>query len=201
MKHAIQDEIQGVFLFLGAIWGVFLLDLVLPMVNFNDWGMVPRSLVGLLGIPLMPFLHAGFGHLISNSVPLFILLTLLAGSRTRTWATVAEIAIVGGVLLWLFGRASDGQGAVLYHVGASGLVYGLIAFLIVAGFREQRLVPMLVALAVGFFYGGTLFFGVLPTVKGVSWDGHLCGALAGGGLAYFTLGNNASEAQAAESVL
>ncbi|MFK7736459.1 MAG: rhomboid family intramembrane serine protease [Pirellulaceae bacterium] len=201
MKHAIQDEIKGVFLFLGAIWGVFLLDLVLPMVNFNDWGLVPRSLFGLFGIPLMPFLHAGFGHLISNSVPLVILLTLLAGSRTRTWPTVVEIAILGGGLLWLFGRSGDGQGAVMYHVGASGLVYGLIAFLIVAGFREQRLVPMLVAVAVGFLYGGTLLFGVLPTVRGVSWDGHLCGALAGAGIAYFTLGNNAAEAQAKENVL
>ena len=180
MKHSIRQEIRGVAIFVAVIWVVFLVDLVLPG-RFADWGIVPRRLWGLVGIPLAPFLHANFSHLISNTLPLFVLLTLLAGSRTRTWETVLEIVLVGGGLLWLFGRQGNAEIQAV-HVGASGLIYGLIAFLIVSGFRERRFVPLLVAILVGFFYGGTLISGVLPSVgSSVSWDGHLFGALAGAG--------------------
>ncbi len=176
MKHTIQQELRGVVAFVAILWGVYLLDWVVPG-RFADWGLVPRTLWGLVGIPLSPFLHAGLGHLLSNTIPLFILLVLLAGSRARSWETVAEIVLLGGGLLWLVGRPA-------VHVGASGLIYGLIAFLIVSGFREKRLVPLLVAILVGFLYGTTLLWGILPTVGSqISWDGHLCGAIAGGLLA------------------
>ncbi len=178
MKHTIQQEAHGVAVFIGTMWVVFLLDWIVP-IQFSAWGIVPRTAWGLLGIPLTPFLHAGFGHLISNTIPLAILLMLLAGSRTQSWSTVAEIILLGGGLLWLCGRSTT-------HIGASSLVYGLIAFLIVSGFRERRLVPLAVAILVGFLYGGTLLAGVLPNVgPNVSWDGHLCGAIAGGWLGYY----------------
>ncbi|MCR9295557.1 MAG: rhomboid family intramembrane serine protease [bacterium] len=196
MKHSIRDEIRGVLIFIGIIWAVFALDLILPG-NFTNWGLTPRSLKGLVGIPLSPFLHGNWKHLLSNTIPLVILLTLLAGSRTRTWPTVAEIILLSGGLLWLFGRGGNTASGTIVHVGASGLIYGLIAFLIVAGFREKRFLPLLVAVLVGVLYGGTLLSGVLPSVGGdVSWDGHLCGALAGGGLAYLTLGPNAASPEA-----
>lgn len=92
--------------------------------------------------------------------------------------TIVEIAIVGGVLLWLFGRNGTDQVPTV-HVGASGLIYGLIAYLIVVGFREKQIVSMAVAVLVGFLYGGSLLTGILPTQAGVSWDGHLAGAVAG----------------------
>jgi membrane associated rhomboid family serine protease len=80
------------------------------------------------------------------------------------------------------------------HVGASGLIYGLIAYLIVAGFRQGRLGPAVAALVVGFLYGGTLLSGVLPTVgEHVSWDGHLTGAIAGGLLGYFSVAKNRTD--------
>lgn len=196
MKHSIRDEIRGVLIFIGIIWAVFALDLILPG-DFTNWGLTPRSLKGLVGIPLSPFLHGNWKHLLSNTIPLVILLTLLAGSRTRTWPTVAEIILLSGGLLWLFGRGGNAASGTIVHVGASGLIYGLIAFLIVAGFREKRFLPLLVAVLVGVLYGGTLLSGVLPSVGGdVSWDGHLCGALAGGGLAYLTLGPNAASPEA-----
>lgn len=186
MKHTIKQELHGVIIFVAVIWGVFLLDLVVPG-KFNDWGLRPRTLWGLAGIPLMPFLHGGLGHIISNTVPLTVLLVLLAGSRARSWEIVIELVLFGGALLWLFGRDTT-------HVGASGLIYGLIAYLIVSGFREKRLIPMLIALLVGFLYGTTLFFGVLPTAgKTVSWDGHLFGAIAGAALGYFAVGRDKSE--------
>lgn len=177
MKHSIRDEFHGVAVFVGAMWAVYLLDLILP-IRLAAWGIVPRTLWGLVGIPLCPFLHASWTHLVGNTVPLVILLMLLAGSRTRSWETVAEIVLAGGGLLWLFGRSAD-------HVGASGLVYGLIAFLIVAGLREKRPVSLLVAMLVGFLYGWSLLWSVLPTIGShVSWDGHLCSAIAGAWLGY-----------------
>jgi membrane associated rhomboid family serine protease len=187
MKHTIKQELNGVIIFVAVIWGVFLADYIVPG-KFNDWGLVPRTLWGFVGIPLMPFLHGGLGHIVSNTVPLVVLLVLLAGSRARSWEIVIELVLFGGGLLWLFGRGAT-------HVGASGLIYGLIAYLIVSGFREKRVVPMLVALLVGFLYGTTLFFGVLPTAgKAVSWDGHLFGAIAGAALGYFAVGRESEEA-------
>ena len=109
---------------------------------------------------------------------LFFLLMLLAGSKDRPLQIVLVVVLVGGALLWLFGRPAT-------HVGASALVFGLIAFLIVSGLLEKRVVPLLVSLIVGFLYGSTLLWGVLPQFGAqVSWDGHLCGAIAGGATAY-----------------
>ena len=179
MQHSIREEFRGVVIFIGVLWAVWFADLVLPF-DLNAWGVRPRSLGGLVGIPLMPFLHAGIGHLLSNTIPLAILLTLLAGSRANSVQVVVELILLGGLLLWLFGRSSS------THVGASGLIYGLIAFLIVSGFREKRLVPLGIAILVGFLYGTTLVFGVLPSFdQRISWDGHLFGAIAGAAVAYF----------------
>ena len=126
----------------------------------------------------MPFLHADFHHIVSNTFPLFILLMLLAGSKARSWEIVIEVVLLGGLLLWLFGRHAD-------HIGASGLIFGLVAFLIVSGLLERRIVPLIVTAVVAFLYGGTLLSGVLPRLGShVSWDGHLCGAVAGGIVAY-----------------
>lgn len=177
MRHNIKDELRGVLTFVGVIWCVFLVDSALP-VKLADYGVTPRSAIGLAGIPAMPFLHAGYEHLISNTVPLTILLMLLAGSRANSWLIVLGVVLLGGSLLWLFGRTAT-------HVGASGLIYGLIAFLIVSGLLEKRLVPLGIAILVGFLFGGVLLSGVLPTAgERVSWDGHLCGAIGGVVIAY-----------------
>jgi membrane associated rhomboid family serine protease len=171
-SHTIRQEIHGVVLFVGAIWAVYFVSLVFP--GLDDYGVVPRKLVGLAGILAMPFLHANLHHLLSNTIPLLILLILLAGSRAESWEVVGIIAVLGGVLLWIFGRPA-------VHIGASGLISGLTAFLVLAGFLEHRLIPLLIALLVGFLYGGSLVLGILPRVGSqISWDGHLCGAIAGG---------------------
>ncbi|CAA6809145.1 MAG: Rhomboid family intramembrane serine protease, partial [uncultured Thiotrichaceae bacterium] len=92
---------------------------------------------------------------------------------------VVVIALLGGILLWLFGRGSS------LHIGASGLVFGLAVFLIVSGFLERRTVPVIVALVVVFMYGSSLLSGIMPFQKGVSWDGHLFGGVAGAIAAWF----------------
>ena len=107
-------------------------------------------------------------------MPLFVLLILLAGSRAESWEVVAFITFLGGLLLWIFGREA-------VHIGASGLISGLGAFLMLSGFLEHRIIPLLIALLVGFFYGSALVAGIIPRIGSqVSWDGHLCGAIAGG---------------------
>ncbi len=170
-------EMQGIVWLIAALWIVHLADFVLP-IDFNAYGLVPRTLNGLIGIPLMPFLHGSWGHLISNTVPLCILLFILISSRRDYLEVIVSIVIVGGLLLWCFGRSA-------LHVGASGLVYGLVAFLMVSGFAERKLVSMFIALFVGFLYGTTLLFGMLPTAGAtVSWEGHLFGVIAGIGTAY-----------------
>jgi membrane associated rhomboid family serine protease len=128
-------------------------------------------------------------HLLSNFLPLMILLTLLVATQPHSWWIALQIVLLGGLLLWVFGRPA-------VHVGASGLIYGLIAYLMAAGFRQGRFGPAIAALLVGFLYGGTLLSGVLPTVgEHVSWDGHLTSAIAGGILGYFSTSNIQAVAQ------
>ena len=173
VKHSVREELLGVVGFVAIVWCVFLVGLVLPM-SLNDFGVTPRSLTGLVGVPLMPFLHADFNHLLSNTVPLTILLLLLAGSKANSWSIVAFIVLMGGAMLWFFGRPAT-------HVGASGLIFGLIAFLIASGFLEWRIVPLVVSVVVGFLYGSTLLSGIVPDLGShISWEGHLFGAIAGG---------------------
>jgi membrane associated rhomboid family serine protease len=171
-KHAPREELHGVLIFIAVVWCAFLLGLVLPF-NLNSFGITPRSLVGLIGIPIIPFLHANLQHLLSNTVPLTILLLLLAGSKANSWLTVIYIVLLSGVLLWIFGRPAT-------HVGASGLIYGLMAFLIVSGILERRIVPLVISVFVGILYGGSLLMGIVPRLGShVSWEGHLLGAIAG----------------------
>jgi membrane associated rhomboid family serine protease len=151
---------------------VFLASWIFP--GIDNYGVLPRRMIGLVGIPAMPFLHANLAHILSNTVPLFVLLILLAGSRAESWEVVVLITLLGGLLLWIFGREA-------IHIGASGLIAGLGAFLMLSGFLERRIIPLLIALLVGFVYGGALVAGIMPRIGSqVSWDGHLCGAIAGG---------------------
>lgn len=182
VASALSQSIRSVGLFIAILWAVYLLDWILPY-QFTDWGIVPRRMTGLVGIPLSPFLHDGVRHLISNSLPLLILLSLFVFTRRDPWLRVLEIGILSGFLLWLFGRNGSGN-QVVVHVGASGLIYGLIAYLTVAGLREKHPVSLLIAIVVGFVYGGSFIAGMIPGMQGVSWEGHLTGAVAGGALAF-----------------
>jgi len=177
MKHTVQEEIKGIVGFVAAIWVVFLLEFVTPL-NLVSFGLTPRTATGLIGIVAMPFLHADWRHITSNTPPLLVLLVLLAGSKAQTWRIVTEVILLSGVLLWIFGRTA-------MHIGASGLIFGLIAFLIVSGLLEKRFVPLLVSMVVGILYGGSLLSGIMPRIGShESWDGHLFGAMAGAVVAY-----------------
>lgn len=140
--------------------------------SLTNWGLFPRTEHGLLGILTMPFLHGDWEHLVSNTVPLVI---LLAGMRyfypTLSLLVFAWVYVLSGFWLWLGGRPS-------YHIGASALVYGLTVFLFFSGVFRKDTRLMAFSMLVVFLYGG-LVWGLLPFVERISWEGHLFGSLAG----------------------
>ncbi len=168
-------ESQSRFYWIGIVlltmWLVWIVDATIPLAMI-DYGVRPRTWIGLVGIVTMPFLHGGLGHLIGNSFSLAILLALLISSQNRPWHLAGLTALAGGSLLWLVGRDAN-------HVGASGVVFGLIGLLIVNGLMQRRLISAAVAVLVGILFGGTLLWGLVPIVDAVSWDGHLCGLIGG----------------------
>ena len=145
----------------------------IPGFDPNVYGLVPRTFGGLVGIATMPFLHAGLGHLLANLSSLMVLLGfLLVFHSNKAFEVVLEVILLGGILLWLFGRSA-------LHVGASGLVYGLAGYLIAVGFAQKRFLELIASVIVAFLYGTSLVWGLLPIRPGISWDGHLAGLIAG----------------------
>ena len=153
------------------MWLVETVDLVTG--NLDALGIEPREAEGLTGIPLAPFLHGGFGHLLGNTVPFVVLGAVIALLGLAGVAAVSAIvAVVGGLGTWLVGPADT------VHIGASGLVFGFASYLLVRGFYSRRPLHLVVGVAVLLVYGTTLVFGFVPT-PGVSWQGHLFGAVGG----------------------
>ena len=174
-RDVARDERTGGLLLVAAMvvlmWLVETVDLLTG--NLDALGIEPREVEGLTGIPLAPFLHGGFGHLIGNTVPFVVLGAVIALSGlARVAAVTAVVAVVGGLGTWLVGPAGT------VHIGASGLVFGFASYLLVRGLYSRRPLHLVVGVAVLFVYGTTLLFGFVPT-PGVSWQGHLFGAVGG----------------------
>lgn len=161
-------------------------------------GIRPLQTDGLTGVLFAPLLHADWQHLIANTGPVLVLgfLMTLAGLSRFVLAT-AIIWIAGGLGTWLIGNVGSSCGPT-DHIGASGLIFGWLAFLIVFGWFVHSIWQILVGVAVLLVYGGVLW-GVLPVLGvcgGVSWQGHLCGALAGVLAAYLLAGPQRSAGRA-----
>ena len=157
--------------FVALLWLAQLLNWELDL-GLERFGVRPRELGGLPGILIAPLLHSGFSHLIANSLPLLVLGTGMLYLYPNSTLTVIPAVYIGpGAAVWLFARES-------VHVGASGLVYGLVSYIFVAGLirRDRRAVAA--SLLVYFLYG-TLAWGVFPGNPGVSWETHLAAALIG----------------------
>lgn len=136
-------------------------------------GIRPRELTSLPEIITAPFLHLGFPHLIANTVPLFILGFLILLSGWRAWAITSMLVIAtSGLVVWLL--AAPGT----ITLGASGLVFGWMAFLLARGFFTRDGGQIVIGVVVALLYGG-LVWGLLPTASDVSWQGHLGGAIGG----------------------
>jgi membrane associated rhomboid family serine protease len=150
-------------------------------------GIRPLQTDGLRGIIFAPVLHANWQHLMANTVPLLVLgfLMTLAGLSRFVWATTI-VWVLGGFGTWLIGNLGSTCGPT-DHIGASGLIFGWLAFLLVFGVFVRRFTDIIIGLVVLFAYGSVLL-GAMPVLGqcgGVSWQGHLCGAVAGVVAAYW----------------
>lgn len=155
-------------------------------------GIRPLEMGGLSGILFAPLLHSNWEHLIANTGPALILgfLMTLAGLSRFIFAS-AIIWVLGGLGTWLIGNLGaptyNGMVVETNHIGASGLIFGWLTFLIIFGFFTRKVWEIVIGVVVLFIYGSILL-GVLPGTFGVSWQGHLCGAVAGVVAAYLLSG-------------
>ncbi len=136
------------------------------------FGIIPRTLNGLIGIPLAPFIHGSWGHLLGNLPPLMVLSALLLHRAIKEYLYASLfIIITAGLAVWLVGRDA-------VHIGASGWVFGLWGLLIAQGFFRRNLIDILISLLV-LFYFGAMASGLLPVHQYISTESHIAGALSG----------------------
>jgi membrane associated rhomboid family serine protease len=155
-----------------ALWGSFAANLVLGG-SLLQYGIVPRSLDGLWGIVIAPFLHGNFAHLLSNTVPFLILGWLIMLRNRKHLLPVTLAAMLGaGLTAWLLGASGS------VHIGASGVIFGYLGFLMLAGLYARTWGSILLSVLVTGLWGG-LVFGVLPGQPGISWQAHLGGFIGG----------------------
>lgn len=144
--------------------------------DLSRFGLMPQSARGLFGILTLPFLHGGWEHLASNSIPILVLGTALYYFYpTLANRVILLTYLLSGLLTWCLGSPGS------IHIGASALVYGLNLFLIVSGFIRGNRMLIVISLVVVFLYGGFVW-GMIPDLailQNISWEGHLSGAIVG----------------------
>ncbi|WHS27345.1 rhomboid family intramembrane serine protease [Auritidibacter ignavus] len=156
---------------LAVMWVLQIINAVTGYALSNAAGIQPRSLEGLVGIVAAPVLHFSFSHLLSNTVPWIILGTLLAVITRKYGQVTLQIWLISGVITWLIGGSNS------VHTGASGVIYGYAAFLMIYGILVRKFWAMLISVITIIGYAG-LVWGLFPQA-GVSWQGHLGGVIAG----------------------
>lgn len=165
---------KGIVFLVGFILVMWLIKALEMMTNIAlyELGVYPRTISGLFGILLGPLLHSDIFHLLSNSIPIAIMgVLLLMVYRKYALDVFIVIYLLSGFILWIIGRDS-------YHIGASGLVYGLFGFIFLIGFLLKDNNSMLVSTGLFFLYGG-VFYGIFPDRPEVSWEAHLSGLFIG----------------------
>ncbi len=169
-KQKISNLLTPLF-FPIAIWVIHLISLLLNE-DFSKLGLLPRNLIGLLGIITSPLIHADFSHLISNTIPLIVLGWIIFNFYPKlSYLLFVFIYLLTGLLVWIFARQ-------VYHIGASGVVYGFVSFLFFSGIFRRDNKSIALALVITFLYGG-LVWGMIPGFEGISWESHLFGAITG----------------------
>lgn len=170
-----QAGLQAQILFwsVALLWVLELLDLLVLHSGLDRFGIRPRDTTGLVGVLFAPLLHGGLAHLLANTVPLVVLGWLVMVRRLGDFFAVTAIVwLLGGLGVWLFAPPRT------VHIGASGLIFGYLGFLLLRGYFERSFTAILLSVVVGLLYGSTIW-GVLPSRPGISWQGHLFGILAG----------------------
>jgi membrane associated rhomboid family serine protease len=168
-----EEGLAIVGLLFAAMWVLEIVDQVILDHKLDEYGIEPRETDGLIGIVAAPFLHADFSHLISNTVPFIIMGVLIAlNGAVRVLAVTAIVGLVSGFGTWLIAPENTN------HIGASGIVFGYGTYLITRGFYNRSAVEILVGIVIAALFGTTLLGGLAPQ-EGISWQGHLFGAIGG----------------------
>lgn len=164
-------------MFLLAFWLVFFIEHLFDS-PLTEFGIYPRSPEGLLGILFSPFIHGSLGHLAANSAPFFVLaVALFYFYRNLAWRIFWLIYLFSGICVWVGAREA-------WHIGASGLIYGIGSFLFFSGLLRNDVKLLTISIIVVFLYGG-MFWGMFPIEEGISWESHLWGAASGFVLSLF----------------
>ncbi|MFE4104802.1 rhomboid family intramembrane serine protease [Almyronema epifaneia] len=159
--------------FVALMWITEIVDEALLRGYLDNYGIWPRSFIGLRGILFAPFLHGNLEHLLANTIPLLTLGWFVMLRETSDFLWVTAIAgVVSGLGTWLTGAPNS------VHIGASGLIFGYFGFLLLRGYFERSVVSIALSLLAFMLYG-SLVWGVLPNQPGISWEGHLFGFLGG----------------------
>ncbi len=165
---------------IAVIWAVHIWTII-SQISLSRFGIFPREPDGWIGIFTAPLIHGSWEHLISNSAPLFVTATMIYFFYKRAaLASFFFIYVLTGASVWLFGRS-------VYHIGASGVVYGLVAFIFWSGIFRRNIKSIILALIVIILYSGYLG-GILPVQEGISWESHLMGGIVGILVAYIFKG-------------
>lgn len=169
--HAIQANAFESLIALAILWAIQLVNALLSY-RLNRLGLYPRHIQGIPGILLSPLLHGSFTHLFFNSIPFFVLFDfILMDGQPFAIHLTFFIVVINGILLWLFGRPGC-------HVGASGLIMGYLAYLLVSAYHSPSIKSVLLGL-ICLYYFGSLLLSVFPKEERVSWEGHFFGVIAG----------------------
>ncbi len=177
LRNAIPPAVVALLIMWLIYWADFLF-----VFDFQRLGVVPKQVSGLKGIFFMPWIHAhsDVKHILNNSVPAFLLITLLFYSYKEIALKVFLLSwFLTGFLLWTFG-ADNGA----HHIGMSGVIYSLAAFLFTSGVLRKYLPLQALALFIVFLYG-SMIWGIFPTKERISWEGHLSGMIVGVFLAFY----------------
>lgn len=176
-KNRILQSFRIPIQFTAVMWGVFLIEAFVSL-DFGAYGIYPREAFGLRGILFAPLIHDDFKHLISNSAPVFVLSYIIMYFYRRVAVrSILMIYLLTGFAVWLFARK-------VFHIGASGVVYGMLSFVFWSGIFRRSIKSIILALVVTVLYSGYLS-GILPNQTGISWESHLLGALVGVFTAYW----------------
>ncbi|MFG6106544.1 rhomboid family intramembrane serine protease [Leptothoe sp. EHU-05/26/07-4] len=183
LKSATVARFQLLGIVLITLWCIEIIDFLVFGGHLDRYGIRPRSIDGIWGILFAPFLHGGFNHLLANTVPMLTLSWWVMLRSIDTWikATVM-ITILGGASTWLLGSLFSLGSTV--HIGASGLIFGYLGFLVARGYYERTMGAIAISLFILVTYGA-MFWGVLPTQPGISWESHLFGFISGIVAAYW----------------
>ena len=169
--HSFKRRLRWPIVFILIMWLVFFFSIIFH-IDLGNWGVFPRHIEGLPGIFTSPFIHANIKHILSNTVPMMGMLTIMVMFYPRVAVKAfLMIYVLTGLSVWLFGRS-------VYHIGASGVVYGLVAFVFWSGVFRRSLESIVLALIIVILYT-PMFAGILPNQEGISWESHLLGAFVG----------------------